>query len=429
MGTDKDHRSRDTKKLALANAARLKRSTRKKLEKHATGSVTEAMVSEALTKRNIDQIDNFSRTVSDGRGHGKNDGGQEGRSFSSITQIPFKSLKKNVVWLKTAQQDACTMPTLSDELTSFANYVQLDSQERAARQSMLLDIQDAVQSKFPVASISLFGSYPVGLSIFTSDIDISVDNIFDGNDNAAQEANALEGSVGWAKRSLHYEDSDRDRDRDGVEAQPANKRIRFEEQAGVSADLKAVSGFGSTGTAVVEENGEAEEVSWSIDCYGGGAGISTALSVEEKVQEERVGDSCRDGASSDGSEYEGSDWEDAGRASLTPIGTGAEPAGSGAKVKLPLDIDVPVWDGLSAGACNAALGELGGDDGVLREAAVHALLHGHHLSSSSGLSLSLREQRAAAEQARRQRLEVLGKMFKVIKVSCPPSEVWSAMSL
>ena len=42
---------------------------------------------------------------------------------------------------------------------------------------MLLDIADTVKSKFPGASISQFGSHPVGLSIFLSDVDVSVDNI------------------------------------------------------------------------------------------------------------------------------------------------------------------------------------------------------------------------------------------------------------
>lgn len=52
----------------------------------------------------------------------------------------------------------------------------MDESESESRTSLILDVQDAVMSKFPTARIRLFGSYPVGLSTFLSDIDISVDN-------------------------------------------------------------------------------------------------------------------------------------------------------------------------------------------------------------------------------------------------------------
>jgi hypothetical protein len=42
---------------------------------------------------------------------------------------------------------------------------------------MVLDIKDAVMCKFPAAVLREFGSYPVGLSIFLSDIDVSIDHI------------------------------------------------------------------------------------------------------------------------------------------------------------------------------------------------------------------------------------------------------------
>lgn len=42
---------------------------------------------------------------------------------------------------------------------------------------MILDIEDVISSKFPQCSFSHFGSYAMDLSIFLSDVDLSVDNI------------------------------------------------------------------------------------------------------------------------------------------------------------------------------------------------------------------------------------------------------------
>jgi hypothetical protein len=54
---------------------------------------------------------------------------------------------------------------------------QLDATENEARLTMLRDIGDAVLSKFPVARVDLFGSFPVGLSTFLSDVDVSITNV------------------------------------------------------------------------------------------------------------------------------------------------------------------------------------------------------------------------------------------------------------
>jgi len=39
---------------------------------------------------------------------------------------------------------------------------------------MLTDVREAILSKWPQASIHQFGSHPVGLSVFLSDLDVSV---------------------------------------------------------------------------------------------------------------------------------------------------------------------------------------------------------------------------------------------------------------
>lgn len=391
MKNNTDQRCRDTRKLALAEAARLKRSTRRKLVKQAistTGGssmeVTSEMVTESLAKRNIDQIDDISRRFVRPGGYSRDDGNQK-KVYSTLSQIPYKALKKQVAWLTQSQQEATSILTLSDELERFATYVRLDQQEVSARLSMLLDMEDVVRSKFPHACISQFGSYPVGLSVYSSDIDISVDNAL---------AVAIEGPISELSAK---------RPPPGLldELPRPNKRIRFDEGGSIVAeDGDASSGEGpeqGPGQVLVEE-GEIEEiaeeeeeeepVSWMIDADRGG---SEGYSEGESMLKES-GDCAEEAGNTD-----------------TDGGTKQRRSG-----KLPLDIDVPVWDGQSSSASNAAL--QGGDDGVLHDSAVDALMEGQGYGGGGSSSSSSREQREAAERLKREKLEVLSKVFRVIKV-------------
>jgi predicted nucleotidyltransferase len=394
-----DQRYRDTRKLALINADRLKRATRRKLEKQAAPGadivVTSEMVSEALTKRHIDQIDDLSRRVAGNNSYVRNDGVQKD-TYSTVTQIPYKPLKKNVAWLKLSQQDASSVPTLSDELVSFANYVQLDDMEISARRSMLLDIEDAVRSKYPNAYVRQFGSYPVGLSIFTSDIDISVDNAF-GKGSNIPVATVEYTSELSTKRPLA--------DTFGQQQLPPNKRIRFDEQDTSNADVDDAGEAGGT------ENDEV--VSWVIE--GRSTNDTGAVATEGGSDSDYV---CGEYEDSQGGG--GHDTEDEAPESSSSAGPEARTGsvdGPPVKKKLPLDIEVPVWDGLSPSSSNAALHGGEGDDGVLQAGAVDALMRGFGAGAGVGSSVgSGREQREAAERAKRDKLEVLAKIFRVIKV-------------
>lgn len=51
---------------------------------------------------------------------------------------------------------------------------QLDEGELEARRTVYRDIEDAVLSKWPSAELRLFGSFPVGLSTYNGDLDISI---------------------------------------------------------------------------------------------------------------------------------------------------------------------------------------------------------------------------------------------------------------
>ena len=52
--------------------------------------------------------------------------------------------------------------------------MQLEQVEVDARQNLLFDVKDVITSKWDGAIMQPFGSYPVGLSIFLSDIDVSI---------------------------------------------------------------------------------------------------------------------------------------------------------------------------------------------------------------------------------------------------------------
>jgi hypothetical protein len=302
---------------------------------------------------------------------------------------------------------------------------------------MLLDIQDAVQSKFPSASISQFGSYPVGLSIFTSDIDISVDNVLsvpsapapllapvEQRTGANGASNGGTGNSKSGKRPLAAED-----------APQVNKRIKFDE------------------TESGAQHGAEEPVTWVLD---GGAGREVVSNVSEITQDPtpapapktpapaRGGpvrmddcfdddfseesssgsDSDGDGAKSD-SEFLPSDYATdseyfegepdsavATSASCDREQPDSELAASVADLpaltpaKLPLDIDVPFWDGVSADASNAALHDT---SGVLDD----SLADGLYLLEDA----PSRAQRQAAEVSKKEKVEVLTKIFKAIKVS------------
>lgn len=57
---------------------------------------------------------------------------------------------------------------------SFAFLSQLDEKETSARGDAFADIKDSIHGTFPNFGVGQFGSHPAGLSIFSSDIDLTV---------------------------------------------------------------------------------------------------------------------------------------------------------------------------------------------------------------------------------------------------------------
>lgn len=119
---------KDAKKSAKIDEARMLRTARRKLEKttDAGREVTAEMVSTALTKRSINQVDALTRNSKSSQ--------QPARSWnqpnrnppdSSIGMLPYKALKKHVAWLTPQQQDAAADTSLTAELLAFSKYVEV----------------------------------------------------------------------------------------------------------------------------------------------------------------------------------------------------------------------------------------------------------------------------------------------------------------
>lgn len=381
--------------------------------------------------------------------------------------------------------------------------LQLDEKEEEARVSMLLDIHDAVQSKFPSASISQFGSHPVGLSIFLSDLDISVDQITGDVQVPPPPPLALTSTPKKLSNtalvsSVVRRDSFGSNMSDGTIKRasslvdnPISKRIKFSDR-------------NSSEQPPNEEMEDDVEVTWSIDNSAGDKAASTAVSKSESAaadaangapanttmvtrkgpKEKQLSSECFD--SSENSDSEDSDYaaglsepdeesvnsalEDGDNHSeddyfedildgdddhldalddqsfledgemsedddneefegfteplqisrtpsssslrfdengeIIPAGTPAHAAASSStekKVKLPLDIDVPFWDG--ANSVNAAQHDT---EGVLDEVLAENL---YKMDGSAMKAVRMSEQ-----EARKEKLEILAKLFKTIKV-------------
>lgn len=128
MKTDKHLLQRDAKKLALTNNARMKRMARRKLENQVGEgrTITDEMVTSAITQRSINQIDELSRRNNNAN-HFFNKQQYAKKKADPITlgQLPTKPLKRNVVWLSLPQQEANAKVSLTTELECFAKYVQV----------------------------------------------------------------------------------------------------------------------------------------------------------------------------------------------------------------------------------------------------------------------------------------------------------------
>lgn len=122
---------------------------------------------------------------------------------SGFAVFPPRSSSVQVAWLA-SQLDSALEPgpdmdapptLLHNELVQFCRYARLSRAEFAARTTVMQELLDAVCSKWPRASVHAFGSFPTDLSIYASDLDISVrgmdDDAGDGRDREASASASI----------------------------------------------------------------------------------------------------------------------------------------------------------------------------------------------------------------------------------------------
>jgi len=195
------------KKQAAIQQAQELRKAKKQLQKrhsattttttntHATENiipqVSDAMVQHRVLLSCVDRIRSLlpktdKPTPSSSSQQPRQDRGRD-RSADIARLLPFQPLKRHVLWMTPKEQDASSTLTLTQELEAFADYVsvratsstpspfealtrpsppvpcphQLDPVEDQARQGLLDDVRDAINSKLPRgARMRAFGSYP-----------------------------------------------------------------------------------------------------------------------------------------------------------------------------------------------------------------------------------------------------------------------------
>ena len=116
--------------------------------------------------------------------------------MNSTLDYPKVSVRKHVMWLPVERQGTVNPASLSVELENFAEYVRLDDIEVVARRSLLIDLHESLQAdnRFESSRVYQYGSFPAGLSTFMSDVDVSVNHLFelanDGNISRFMESNS-----------------------------------------------------------------------------------------------------------------------------------------------------------------------------------------------------------------------------------------------
>lgn len=169
-----------------------------KLRKQRDGApVSEEEIEEALVHSRMERLSALL-PLEKGKGKGGDFHGQAGPKGNpklALSRLPHLALKKHVHWLALALQDASSDLTLTEEIQLFAEYVALDQAEVQARENLLRDIEEAVLTKWPDASVQTFGSFSAGLSIFLSDVDVSILNVGIEHSTSAQNLLAMAGEM------------------------------------------------------------------------------------------------------------------------------------------------------------------------------------------------------------------------------------------
>ena len=214
---------------------------------------------------------------------------------------------------------------------------QLDQTEIHARQNLLFDLKDVITSKWGGAIMQPFGSYPVGLSIFLSDIDVSILGMGVDDDDSNQRRLSIECNrnirvsedmserggkslmpidlTGGANANANAHASSLEPARGGNAPSTTDSSRSKGNNNGSSSSSASKGGKQAEFVEVLENRGdEEEEVSWSLDTFAlskiapvqseSMEGASTAHAEKEKVSSSIVDNVTRVSAPSTGTQIE-----------------------------------------------------------------------------------------------------------------------------
>ena len=151
--------------------------------------------------------------------------------------------------------------------------MQLEQVEVDARQNLLFDVKDVITSKWDGAVMQPFGSYPVGLSIFLSDIDVSILGMGVDDDKNNQRRLSIECSTSL-NTTLNTK-------KQKIQFTGATIDLTDADQAGQECSSEAISSRTSKAShssstnkqqqsviSIDDSDEDAEEViSWSLDTF------------------------------------------------------------------------------------------------------------------------------------------------------------------
>ena len=294
-----------TKKQLSASKALERRKQRRRLESQFSdenGNNTSSSLQTTITNEMLDELslqNNLSRIISLLPGSKRKRPPPIVKDNRPLLyrKFPLPSLKKFTPWY-TDPSDS-----LTDELTKFSKYVGLDASETAARKQLIDDVTEAITSKWPQSIVNVFGSFPVGLSTFLSDIDVSILGMGVDDPNGVE----LESMMAAPPSLLSDDHSPKKRKSEDGDEDDSDDKAKESEAGDNIVSWEVVR----SGTVVTSSSSSAEEemVSWEIDRVGL-ATVAVDNSENNAVETSLASSSSQKVSMSPKYEYASSDEDD-----------------------------------------------------------------------------------------------------------------------
>lgn len=173
------------RQVARERAKEMKKAT-SKVRSSGSLDISQGSIMQSIVETTVQKIETvFYKAANRGRPPPSSSAAKNDYHANYNRQKQNKGGVREVPWLENSSASAST---LSEELESFYDYVQLTDVEHQSRYNFVEDLKSIVRIKWPTYSLYVYGSYCVGLSIFLSDIDMII------SPNNSKDCNSLEDS-------------------------------------------------------------------------------------------------------------------------------------------------------------------------------------------------------------------------------------------